>query len=277
MTTAGHDSRVDGRADIYSLGVVLHEALGSRPFWPPELDGAAPGGLRALIAARRAPAPRLKMSEAGRKVPAALGAVIGRCLEPDPADRYARAAELAADLQAVADNAPLCFTREPEPSRTLRRAWRSRRMLASALGLLALAAAFFASQTAALRREAMARRDLDAGIRSASAGEFAAAAAQFAMAFDRASAGGSQALRSLADEADRRRNDALAAGRVRDRAEAFFLKVEPIRFRLDHRAWAQVGLARAARRVRRIQGLRARHHGPTTPSSTGSTRRGARG
>ena len=66
---AGHDSRVDGRADIYSLGVVLHEALGSRPFWRPELDGAGPGELRALIAARRAAAPRLKMSEGGARFP----------------------------------------------------------------------------------------------------------------------------------------------------------------------------------------------------------------
>ncbi len=230
--TARHDSRVDGRADIYSLGVVLHEALGSRPFWRPELDGAAPGELRALIAARRAPAPWLKMSEVGRKVPPALGAVIRRCLEPDPADRYGLAAELAADLQAVADDAPLCFAREPEPSRTLRRAWRNRRALATAVGLLAVVAALFVAQRATLRREATTRRDLDAGIRSASAGEFAAAAAQFGMAYDRASAGGSQALRSLANEADRRRNHAVAAGRMRDRAEAFFRKVEPIRFRL---------------------------------------------
>ena len=230
--TAGHDSRLDGRADIYSLGVVLHEALGSRPFWRPELSGAAPGELRALIAARRVAAPRLRKSEAGRKIPAALGAVIRRCLQPDAADRYARAAELAADLQAVAENAPLCFTREPEPGRTLRRAWRSRRMLASVMGVLALAAALFASQTAALKREATVRRALDAGIRSASAGQFGAAAAQFAMAFDRASAGGSQALQSLAYEADRRKNEAFAAERARDRAEAFFVKVEPIRFRL---------------------------------------------
>ncbi len=186
----------------------------------------------ALIAARRAVAPRLKMSEAGRKVPAALGAVIRRCLEPDPADRYALAAELAADLQAVADGAALCFAREPEPARTLRRAWRSRRVLASALGVLALAAAFFTMQTAALRREAMTRRDLEAGIRSASAGEFAAAAAQFAMAFDRASAGRSQALRSLANEAHGAGTKRSRPDCARDRVLAFFLKLEPIHFRL---------------------------------------------
>ena len=229
---AKHHSRVDCRSDIYSLGVVLHEALGSRPFWRPELDGAAPGELCALIAARSAAAPRLKMSEAGRKVPAALAAVIRRCLEPDPANRYSLAAELAADLQAVADDAPLCFAREPEPSRTLRRAWRSRRVLAAVLGLFALGAALMGWQTATLRREATARHELEAGIRLASAGEFAAAAAQFGRAFDRASAGGSRALRAIALRADERRNDAIASGLVSDRVEAFFKKVEPIRFRL---------------------------------------------
>ena len=216
--TAGPHSRVDGRADIYSLGIVLHEALSARPFWLAEVDGPAEDGLRALIAARRAPVPRLRTSAGGRTVPAALGAVIRRCLEPDPANRYALAAELAADLQAVADDAPLCFAREPEPSRTLRRAWRNRYVLAAALGVLMLATAFVAAQAAALRREALARIDLESGIRSASAGEFVAAAAQFAMVVDRASAGGSQALRSLAAEAVGRRNGALAAARVRDRA-----------------------------------------------------------
>ncbi len=225
-------AHVDGRADIYSLGVVLHEALGCRPVGTPEFDRAAADRLRALFTAREASAPRLPMSAKGRKVPPALGAVIRRCLEPNPADRYALAAQLALDLQAVADNAPLRFAREPEPSRTLRQAWRNRSLLATALGVLALLAAFFAAHTAVLRREAMARRDLDAGIRSATAGQFAAAAAQFDMAFDRANVGLTQTLRSFADEADRRRNDALAAGRVRDRAEAFFLKIEPIRFRL---------------------------------------------
>ena len=102
----------------------------------------------------------------------------------------------------------------------------------TALAVLALVAFLFAGHTALMRREAMARRDLDAGVRSASEGEFAAAAAQFAMALDRANVGATHTLRSLADEANRRKNDALAAGRVRERAQAFFLKVEPIRFRL---------------------------------------------
>jgi eukaryotic-like serine/threonine-protein kinase len=226
------EARVDGRADIYALGLVLYEALGVPPVRPAEADETAIDDLPALIAARNAALPRLTTSDAGRRVPAALGAVIRRCLQSDPADRYALASELAADLQAVADDEPLCFAREPEPTRTLRRAWRNRHVLALVFGVLMVFAAIFALQTAALRREARARVDLDAGIRSASAGEFTAAAAQFAMAVERASTGSSRALRSLAQEAEERRIDALAAGRIRDRALAFFLKVEPIRFRL---------------------------------------------
>jgi serine/threonine protein kinase/Tfp pilus assembly protein PilF len=230
--TLWHFADVDGRADIYSLGVVLREALGFHPTWSPGEDTAADDRLRALIVARRMSAPRLAMSKGRRKIPAALIVVITRCLQPNPANRYARAAELAADLQSIADDAPLCFTREPEPSRTFRRLWTNRHLLATAFAALALFAALFTAHNAVLRREVMARRDLDAGIRAAAAGEFTAAAAQFAMAFDRANVGATQALRSLAEEADRCKNDALAAGRVRDRAEAFFRKIEPIRFRL---------------------------------------------
>ena len=39
--------------------------------------------------------------------PPAFEAVVARCLAPDPDDRYASASELAVDLQAVADDAPL--------------------------------------------------------------------------------------------------------------------------------------------------------------------------
>ena len=102
------------------------------------------------------------------------------------------------------------------PSRAglIRRAWRNRRILASALGVLALAAIVFAAHAAALRREAIARSDLEAGIRSESVGEFAAAAAHFARAIDRASAGWNQALRQVAAEAEIRRQNALATERT---------------------------------------------------------------
>ena len=174
---------------------MLGEALGLRSLPISKALGTAIDDLPALIAARSVPVASLKKSDTGRRVPTALGAVIRRCLEPDPADRYALAAQLAADLQAVADDKPLSFAREPEPSRTLRRMSRNRYSLATAAGVLFLVSAIFAAQTAALRRESRARLALDAGIRSASAGEFTAAAAQFAMAGDRAGTGSSQALR----------------------------------------------------------------------------------
>ena len=228
----GADPLVNGRADIYSLGVVLYEALTLQPFSSPSVSRTGVVSLLSLIEARKAPAPRLKAGEGGRKVPMALGAVVRRCLEPDPADRYASAGELAADLQAVADDGPLRFAREPQPSRTLRWAWRNRRGFAVALGILAAAMALLAAQSAAMRSEEKAHSAFEAGLRSADAGEFAAAAAQFAMAADRASGSSNEALRSLAEEANRRRQDALDAGRIRDRVNAFFQRADSIRFRL---------------------------------------------
>jgi serine/threonine protein kinase/predicted Zn-dependent protease len=227
----GEDSGLDVRADIYSLGVVLCEAITAQPFALRSAGGTASVALRALIEARKARVPRLK-TIGGRKAPADLRAVIERCLEPDRTDRYARAADLAADLQAVADNARLCFAREPQPGRVLKWAFHNRRGLALAAAALALFAALLVAQSVALRREAFARRELDTGLRSAAAGEFEAAAAHFAMAVERASAGTTPALRSLANEADHKRQDALAALRVRDRALSFFRQVDPIRYKL---------------------------------------------
>src|SRR5262249_53590305 len=85
---AGDDLVVDGRADIYSLGVVLYEALTSRTFSRPAIIRPDTDSLRLLIEDRKALVPVLKTSAGGRNVPAALGAVVRCCLEPDPADRY---------------------------------------------------------------------------------------------------------------------------------------------------------------------------------------------
>ena len=69
-------------------------------------------------------------------MPPALEAVVRRCLAPEPDDRYASAAQLAADLQAVADDGPLRFAREPIPSRCVRWLRRNRRRLAFAAPLV---------------------------------------------------------------------------------------------------------------------------------------------
>ena len=223
---------VDGRADIYSLGVVLHEALASRRFAPHPVGRGEVEGLHRLIEARKTPAPRLRTGAGGRKVPPALAAVVRRCLEPDPGDRYASASDLAADLQAVADDGPLRFCREPQPGRALRWASRNRRTLAVAVGLLALVAVAFAAQSARFRREAMARGAFEAVQQSAARGEFEAAAAHFALAADRTGRSWSASLRSLAAEANRRKQDALDAARIRDRADAFLDRAESLRYRL---------------------------------------------
>lgn len=86
--------RVDTRTDIWSLGVVLHELLtGRRPF---EADTFMAIG--AKIAAG-APA---ELRDGCPEAPAGLVAVVRRCLEKDPASRFASIAELARALEPYA-------------------------------------------------------------------------------------------------------------------------------------------------------------------------------
>ncbi len=135
----GEDDGVDRRADIYSLGVLLFEALtGSRPFAMPTGATSVPDALRRAAEDRRREPPTLRTSNP--EVPAALERVIRRCLEPDPENRFPVAAELAADLQAVADDLPLRWTSEPLAVRAVRRLRRSWKRLIVALAIGAGAA-----------------------------------------------------------------------------------------------------------------------------------------
>ncbi len=90
------DPEIDGRADIYSLGLVLYEMIvGKRPYsgqtlhqlrqehlsvTPPELDTAAPG------------------------VPWAFSKAVARAVAKDRGDRPATANEFAAELRAAVDS-----------------------------------------------------------------------------------------------------------------------------------------------------------------------------
>jgi serine/threonine protein kinase/predicted Zn-dependent protease len=131
---AGKPGKLDARADLFALGVVLYEAMGSRPFDPPARARTVSEILRESAQSRRDGPPRLR--DRHPEVPPEYEAVVHRCLEPDPRDRYSTAAELAADLQAIADDAPLSFAREPVLNRVVRWTRRNRARLAVAVPLL---------------------------------------------------------------------------------------------------------------------------------------------
>ena len=110
---------LDGRTDIYSLGVLLWEVLhGERPFddVPDPSDWAQT--LRRMIDLRRAGTPPLGGSEDRDPRLVQLERVLLRCLEPDSQDRWPSGDELARQLY-------LCL--QPHAQRLLKvptRGWR---------------------------------------------------------------------------------------------------------------------------------------------------------
>ena len=83
---------IDVRSDIFSLGVLLCEAVtGTNPF-------ARPGVLETMSVIGQTPAPAAKAMAA---LPPAVSAIVIKALQKDPAGRYQTMADLAADLQRV--------------------------------------------------------------------------------------------------------------------------------------------------------------------------------
>jgi serine/threonine-protein kinase len=84
---------VDARADIWSMGAILHALLTGAPPY----DGESNADVSAKII-RDLPTPIRQLRP---EVPAELEAIVLRCLEKDPATRYPDVAELAKALAAV--------------------------------------------------------------------------------------------------------------------------------------------------------------------------------
>ncbi|MEO7648152.1 MAG: protein kinase, partial [Gemmatimonadaceae bacterium] len=91
---AAADPNVDHRTDIYALGVLAYELLTGRP----PFTGATP---QQVLAAQVTEAPQ-HISVARPSIPAPLAAVIMRCLEKRPADRWQSAEELRVQLELAA-------------------------------------------------------------------------------------------------------------------------------------------------------------------------------
>lgn len=89
----GRTTRVDRRSDVYSLGAVLYALVTGRP----PFTGSSPmDTIRAVARDEVVPPSQLA------PVPAALEAVILKCLQKERNDRYQTAKQLAEDLERIA-------------------------------------------------------------------------------------------------------------------------------------------------------------------------------
>jgi serine/threonine protein kinase/tetratricopeptide (TPR) repeat protein len=138
-------STVDGRSDIFSLGVLLYEAL-----------------------AGRRPAPGLApLCKQNSQVSAGLSDLIRKCLCVNPRDRYCDAAALAADLRRHLNHLPLKGVPNRSPIERWRK-WRRRRPAALPRNLILLATAIAALAASALLSVAYRQRvaDIEAALGS---------------------------------------------------------------------------------------------------------------
>jgi eukaryotic-like serine/threonine-protein kinase len=121
----GHGRSISPATDVYALGAILYELLCGRPPFDGDTDVAT---LR-MIVADDPPAPRLLRLN----LPADLESVCLKCLEKDPARRYAAAADLAGDLRRFLAGAPT----RARPMSLVRRTARGLRRRPALAGLLA--------------------------------------------------------------------------------------------------------------------------------------------
>lgn len=104
--------RVDGRSDLFSLGVILYSMVsGHRPFQGNSISTVC------FKLANHNPVPPSALSP---DLPAALDAVIARAMAKDPAERYQRGLEFALDLHELRERGVSASSRASGPRKHLR-------------------------------------------------------------------------------------------------------------------------------------------------------------
>jgi serine/threonine-protein kinase len=143
-------NEIDARTDIWSLGVVIYEAVSQRP-----LHQARSTGDVMVSILDREPAP---LTTQVPDVPAELERIVHKCLQKDPEARYQSAEELVGDLkrlkhQPEARTASTVIMDQPPP----RRIWTRGHAIAAA-GIVAILVCIFIAYVVLSRRSTSAHQ-----------------------------------------------------------------------------------------------------------------------
>jgi WD40 repeat protein/serine/threonine protein kinase len=143
------EGKSDTRGDVYSLGLTLYELAALRPAFGERDRNRL---IKQVTTGEPEPLGRVR-----KGIPRDLQTIIHRAIERDPARRYQKAEELAADLERFLDDQPVKARRISALERLGRWARRNR-AVAAALGVIALLliGVALASSLAALRFERLA-------------------------------------------------------------------------------------------------------------------------
>jgi serine/threonine protein kinase/tetratricopeptide (TPR) repeat protein len=132
----GSPTPLDGRADVYALGVILFEMLtGGRPF--PDHTGEQAAVIPRMLADRQADPPRIRTRNP--HVPPSVESIVRTCLAADPAARYPSACALHDDLVRHLTDRPLAHAPEPSLRERVRKWARRHPRLTSVSSVVAAA------------------------------------------------------------------------------------------------------------------------------------------
>ena len=158
MAPEAFDGRTDARSDVNSLGLTLYEMLGMRPAFDEKERNRL---IQQVTTGEPARLDRIKP-----ELPRDLVTIVHKAIERDPAQRYATAGELMADLQRFLDDEPILARRQTQWERYRR--WARRNPAIAVLGgvLTAfLVLATVASLIVAARMTTLARREASAAVK----------------------------------------------------------------------------------------------------------------